>query len=71
MAQTIFFFIRLTLLKMPELSTFFIFFKLAWKLEISVVKTNFGLCIDIQYRTLYISYAEPADILCKGELIFP
>ena len=46
---------------MPELLTFLVFFKFSWKLEISVVKSKSGHRIGFQYRTLYISYAEPAD----------
>ena len=43
--KAIFCFIRLTQLKMSILLAFFVFFKLAWKLEISVTgqKKKFGL----------------------------
>ena len=46
---------------MLDILTFFVFFTLACKLEISVVKTKNQHWIGFQYRTLYISYAEPAD----------
>ena len=42
MTQTIFFFERSTLLKMPELLPFFVFLKLAWKLKMGVVKSKKG-----------------------------
>ena len=48
---------------MPELLPVFVFLKLAWKLEISVVKSKKGQWIGFQYRTLYLSYAEPADFI--------
>ena len=41
---------------MHELLTFLFFFKLAWKLEISVKKSKTGQWIGFQYRTLYTSY---------------
>ena len=46
---------------MLDILTFFVFFTLACKLEISVVITKNQHWIGFQYRTLYISYAEPAD----------
>ena len=48
---------------MLDILTFFVFFTLACKLEISVVKTKNQHWIGFQYRTLYISYAEPADFV--------
>ena len=51
---------------MLDILTFFVFFTLACKLEISVVITKNQHWIGFQYRTLYISYAEPADCLHYG-----
>ena len=64
---------------MLDILTFFVFFTLACKLEISVVITKNQHWIGFQYRTLYISYAEPGDFsyillgltLDYGDFFFP
>ena len=61
--KAIFCFIRLTQLKMSILLAFFVFFKLAWKLENSVVSQNWYIGLISSTGRWISAIAEPADFL--------